>query len=197
MSSSATSTACGKKRQNHILSRKSLLKFLPRLSHTRSSTHSAHSKPYRRRHNREYVASKIRQPYVSSWTAVVLYPKRSLYDPETAVISNMDCKQKNISQYIPPTSILTQHALLKIDQIKRAVFAHSAFSIGETQKTAKEKSHDTAPAQRNMRLQSFSIFLQVVETKQQQKFPLTLSEERYQNFVSNSHFETLLLLSMI
>lgn len=41
---------------------------------------------------------------------------------------------------MPHTSILTQDALLKIDQIKwRALPTVSVFSIGETQKGAKEK----------------------------------------------------------
>ena len=167
MSSTATSTVCGKKRQNHILSRKSLLKFLPRLSHTRSSTHLAHSKPHRQRQNSKYVASKIRQPYVSRWTAVVLYPKRSLYDPETADISNLDYKQKtflSISHLHPFLPNMRYSKLIKSSEQFLPTVKY-LLHRWDTEDCKGKKSWYSLSVDKDMPL-VFQYFFQVVETKQ-------------------------------
>lgn len=93
MSSRATNKACGKKRQNHVLSRKPFLNFLPQLSHIRSSTRPTANLADDNTTVNMFPAKYANRVFPGGLQQFCTH-KRSLFDSETADYLNLAYKQK-------------------------------------------------------------------------------------------------------
>lgn len=122
-------------------------------------------------------------------------PREDLYVTPKPQISPIWTTNKYHAQYIPPKSILTQHALLNIHQIKWTAFAHSMCLIRwrDLEDCKGKKSWDSLSAETDTPL-VFQYFLQVVQKKslyRWQKSTLELCQQQsFRNIILVQHDPT-------